>query len=61
MPVSSHSLPATSLASDLLESFAIVPEVREFGEMFRLRDRPEFRLILLDVVFPKDPFTPGAR
>ena len=33
--------------------------VQQFGEMFQLRDRPEFRLILLDLAFPAEPFAPG--
>ncbi len=33
--------------------------VQRFGAMYQLRDRPQFRLILLDLDFPADPFAPG--
>jgi hypothetical protein len=29
---------------------------QNFGKTFQLHDRPEFRLILLDIIFRSDPF-----
>jgi serine/threonine-protein kinase len=39
--------------------FREMVNVRQFGEEFQLRDRPEFQLILLDLAFPASPFAPG--
>ena len=30
--------------------------LQNFGQTFQLHDRPEFRLILLDAIFPSNPF-----
>jgi serine/threonine-protein kinase len=33
--------------------------VQEVGDRFQLRDRPEFQIVLLDLVFPRDVFARG--
>ena len=48
-----------ALQRAVILGFSDILSVRYFGDMYQLRDRPEFRLILLDLAFPKDPFAKG--
>ena len=53
-PLESDALDAHRKAASL--GFSDKLALQNFGQTFQLHDRPEFRLILLDTIFPSDPF-----
>ena len=48
-----------SLRRAIALGFSEIPSVHQLGETFHLRDRPEFKLALLDMAFPAQPFAPS--